>query len=260
MGRMQSELTITRWRGGLLFLMAAFALALPCAAQQHKSINEADFVNTVLPYPLAEVREKLGQQFSSDTRSYFEDYNRAIYELPEKVLSYKELSPRAYRAFLAFPMVKPTKFYVFYGAYPTLQSRLFAITPESVIGTDNPALARYASLPQEARVQDLYLWSPDSPYWYSEYSLGGTLLPFRTFFIVHLSEVDEGNTNVEVIEDRPVVRIDGRPSIDENGTPQPFEIRPVAPTTRDRTFLLSCIRQFIERGVPSRSAFNCRAE
>lgn len=221
---------------------------------QHK-----DFVREVLPYPLEFTRERILTQFSSDDRSFYEDYNRHIYDLPpEKVLSYKELSPKAYAEFMALPMVKPDKFYVFFGAYAVKQYRLNEITPLSVIGIDNPALVQYAQLKPETRVNDIYLYSPDTPYWYSEYELNGKKLPFRSYFIVHLSAVGEQATQVEIIQDRPVVRMAGTPSMDEHGKLRDFELRDVAPTTRDRTFLLSCIRQFIERKVSTRKQFSCK--
>lgn len=223
---------------------------------QHK-----DFVREVLPYPIDFTRERILTQFSSDDRSFYEDYNRYIYDLPpEKVLNYKELSPKAYAEFMALPRVKPDKFYVFFGAYAVKQYRLNEITPLSVIGINNPALVKYAELKQESRVNDIYLYSPDTPYWYSEYELNGKKLPFRSYFIVHLSAVGENATQVEIIQDKPVVRIKGTPSLDEHGKLQDFELRDVAPTTRDRTYLLSCIRQFIERKVPMRKQFSCKNE
>ncbi len=223
-------------------------------ASQHK-----DFVREVLPYPLDFTRARILTQFSSDDRSYYEDYNRHIYDLPpEKVLSYKELSPKAYAEFMALPRVKPDKFYVFFGAYAVKQYRLDEITPLSVTGINNPALVRYAQLKPEARMNDIYLYSPDTPYWYSEYELKGKKLPFRSYFIVHLSAVGENATQVEIIQDKPVVRIAGASSLDENGKLQDFGLRDVAPTTRDRAFLLSCIKQFIERNVPLRKQFSCR--
>jgi hypothetical protein len=232
----------------------------PHAYAQDKLDNSADFVRAVLPYPIEFVHERVLAQFDSESRNYFEDYNRAIYDLPEKVLSYKYLSPDAYKKFMALPMVKSTKFYVFYGAYAVKQKKLAEITPLSVIGLDNPALVRYASLPPAAKAYDVYLWSPDSPYWYSEYTLNNKPLPFRTFFIIHLSPADEANTTVEVIEEQPVVRMGQKLTVDEHGKIQEYEVREVSPTTRDRRFLLSCIRQFIERDIPSRSKFNCKDE
>jgi hypothetical protein len=228
------------------------------ATPEVKPVENTDFVSTILPYPIDYVHDSVTAQFDSETRNYFEDYSRFIYDLPEKVLSYKDLTSDAYDRFMALPLVKPTKFYVFYGAYATMQKTLAAITPLSVIGLTNPALVRYASLTPEQREQDIYVWSPDSPYWHSEYSLKGEKLPFRSFFIIHLSAVDDAHTKVEVIEHKPVVRIQGRPSVDENGTFQDFDVEEVAPTTRDRSFLLSCVQQFIERNVPSRAKFNCR--
>lgn len=232
-------------------------------AQENKeSVNQhKDFVREVLPYPLDFVRDRVLTQFSSDDRSFYEDYNRYIYQLPpEKVLSYKELSPKAYAEFMALPMVKPEKFYVFFGAYAVKQARLSEITPLSVIGIDNPALVQYAELKPENRVNDIYLFSPDTPYWYSEYELNGKKLPFRSYFIIHLSAVGENATQVEIIQDKPVVRIAGGSSLDENGQLQDFDLREVAPTTRDRTYLLSCIKQFIERQVPMRKQFSCKTD
>lgn len=256
-------------RKRLLRVLALFAvvsatfLFLPSAttslqAQESKPVANQDFVSITLPYPIDFVHERMMAQFDSESRNYFEDYNRAIYELPEKVLTYKELSPKAYEQFMALPLAKPTKFYVFFGAYSVMQRVLSNITPVNVIGLTNPALVRYASLPMAERSYDIYVWSPDTPYWHSEYSLNKVKLPFRSYFIFHLAAVDATHTRIEAIEHKPVVRISGKPSVDENGKLQDFELREVAPTTTDRTFLLSCVQQFIERQVPERSKFNCR--
>lgn len=259
MGRVQGTVMRTALKLQKLGIVAMLAFTpVALAAQPLDNSENSDFVSDIFPYPIEEIYARLQTQFDSEARSYYEDYNRFIYDLPEKVLSYKELSPEAYRKFMALPMIKPTKFYVFYGAYATTQHTLQDITPLSVVGIDNPALVRYASLPLQARRYDLYLWSPDVPYWYSEYTIDGVPLPFRTYFILHLSSPDKEHTSVEVIEEKPVVRMSNKITVDEHGKLRHFEVRDVAPTARERKFLLSCIQQFIETNYPDRHRFNCR--
>ena len=259
MGRLQTRLAYTclalaAFGGGLLLA----DLAPDSVAQEAPKPKQQHIISEVLPHPVDFVRGRILSQFNSDDRSYYEDYNRYIYELPEKVLSYKDLSPAAYERFMALPMIKPDKFYVFFGAYQVKQKRLHAITPLSVTGIDNPALVKYAELPRHARSNDIYLWSPDVPFWFSEHEKEGKKLPFRSYFIVHLTAKGDSKTRVEVIQDSPVVRIAGKPSLNEHGTMLDYELRPVAPTISDREYLLSCIKQFIEREVPSRKQFNCK--
>jgi hypothetical protein len=239
-----------------VWLMTVFS----ATAQEPEQIagNSKDFVSEVLPYPVEDVYARAQLLFDSSKRDYYEDYNAKIYALPEPVASYKDLSPEAYSKFLALPLVRPSKFYVFFGAYPNMQEVLASLTPLAAMGHTNAALQRYAALPLSSRAYDLYIWSPDTPYWYSEYALGGNPLPFKTFFIVHLSAVDENHTEVEVIENEPVVRLGHKMSVDVHGIVHSFEVREVEPTTGDREFLLSCLQQFIERGVPGRHWFSCR--
>ncbi|HEU5046727.1 MAG TPA: hypothetical protein VFT64_02685 [Rickettsiales bacterium] len=232
-------------------------------AQQDPQLTadgQQDFVSDVLPYPLEFVRDRINLQFSADDRAFFEDYNGAIYQLPDNAKDIHGLSKAAYRKFIAFPLVRPNKFYVFFAAYKPMQRRLQEVTPYSILGMDNPALQRYAKLSNEERSEDIYLWSPDTPYWYSQYSANGADLPFRSYFIVHLSAPDKTHTSVEIIEDNPVVNMGRKFSVDVHGIVHRFDIRPVAPTTTDREFLLSCINQFIERKLPGRHWFNCLTE
>jgi hypothetical protein len=242
-----------------LFLILFFA-TLPATAQEplQKADDPKDYVSEVLPYPLEEVYERAARLFDSDRRDFYEDYNAAIYDLPEPVKTYKDLSPAAYKKFLALPIVRHNKFYVFFGAYPSMQNMIQHLTPLAAMGHSNAALQRYAKLPMNARENDFYVWSPDTPYWHSEYRLGDKPLPFRSYFIVHLSRIDDAHTEVEVIENEPVVRLGGTASVDIHGTVRHYELREVEPTTSDREFLLSCVRQFIERKVPGRHWFRCR--
>lgn len=259
---MQARLTFSLLAGVALAtgILYSSVMVPRSIAQEAPKAHHRQTVSEVLPYPLDFVRGRILTQFDSDSRSYYEDYNRYIYDLPEKVLSYKELSPAAYRRFMALPMIKPDKFYVFFSAYAIKQKRLTALTPLDVVGVDNPALVKYAGLPKEARASDIYLWSPDVPFWFSEYELEGKKLPFRTYFIVHLAAEGANATSVEIIQDSPVVRMEGKASLDDQGRLQDHDLHPVPPTTRDREFLLSCIKQFIEREVPTRKMFNCKAE
>ena len=275
MGRMQSELalcesrassrgrqgnTIRNSRLACWLMTALWVFSFPAFAQEPVQTAEdpKDFVSVILPYPIEEVYARAQLLFNSDRRDYYEDYNAKIYELPEPVASYKDLSPRALRKFLRLPIVRPNKFYVFFGAYPNVQGIVRDLTPLAAMGHDNAALQRYAALPEASRTMDMYIWSPDTPYWYSEYMLGGKPLPFKSFFILHLSRVDAGHTEAEMIENEPVVRLNNVMSVDVHGTVHDYEDREVEPTTRDREFLLSCLQQFIDRGVPGRHYFSCR--
>lgn len=244
----------------LIVLLAVLCAPMPAHAQEieQKAEDPQDFVSTILPYSIDDVHERALLLFNSDRRDYYDDYNAKIYALPEAVNNYKDLSPNAYKQFMALPIVRPNKFYVFYGAYPNVQDVLAAITPLSVMGHSNTALQRYAALPAESRAYDLYIWSPDTPYWYSEYFLNGQPLPFKSYFILHLAAVDATHTQVEVIENEPVIRIGHQMSVDIHGILHHYQIREVEPTTSDREFLLSCVEQFIERKVPGRHWFNCR--
>jgi hypothetical protein len=240
-------------------LIYILLLSSPAHAQSPELSAEKtqDFISAILPYPLDFVRNTIRTQFDSDARAFYEDYNGAIYELPQQARTIHDLGDKTYRKFIAFPIARRNKFYVFYGAYPNMQHILQEISPYSVLGMDNPALKRYAGLPAAMRSDDIYLWSPDTPYWYSGYTANGNSLPFRSYFIVHLSAVDTHHTDVEIIEDQPVVNMGRKLSVDANGVVHRFDIENVAPTASDREYLLYCINQFIERRVPSRHVFNC---
>ncbi len=236
----------------LLLSSTAYAQGPELPAEEQK-----DFVSTTLPYPLDFVRNEINLQFDSNDRTFFEDYNAAIYELPEQARTIHDLDLKTYKKFLSFPITRRNKFYVFYGAYPSMQHALQEITPYGVLGMNNSALQRYASLSTSSRSNDIYLWSPDTPFWHSGYMLGDVSLPFRSYFIIHLSAVDTQHTNVEVIEDKPVVNMGKKLSVDTNGVVHRFAIEDVAPTASDREYMLYCINQFIERKIPSRRVFNC---
>jgi len=243
----------------ILYILAVSSTAL-AQTPESSAKGPKDFVSALLPYKLDFVRDHINLEFNSNDRTFFEDYNGAVYTLPGEAKTVRDLSPQAYKKFIAFPIVRPNKFYVFYGAYPNMQQHLQEITSFNVAGLNNPALQRYASLPAEARSNDIYLWSPDTPYWYSEYSMGGNPLPFRSYFIVHLTEADAHHTTVEIIEDKPVVNRGKKLTVDANGVVHRFDIADIPSTTSDREFLLSCISQFIERKLPNRRVFNCKGE
>jgi hypothetical protein len=204
------------------------------------------------------MQERLEALFDSDARDYYEDYPAAIYVMPEGVRRADQLPAAALKGWRKRKLTKATKFYVFYGDYAVMQRRLSAIGPLDAIDTGNAALARYAALPLTERAHDLYLWSPDTPFWYSEYRLMGIPVPFRSYFILHLSASGAERTQVEVIEDEPVIDRGPEPNVDIYGKLHEEMLQPVPPTTRERLYLLSCIRQFIEREVPGRHWFNCR--
>ena len=224
-------------------------------------LAQEDKTSKIFPYPLDFMKERISMQFDANERAFFEDYNGAIYLLPGNVSKVEQLTTKEYKKFMAFPLVRANKFYVFYGIYKIAQPLLNSITPVSVIlEEDNPALKRYALLPLEQRANDFYLWSPDAPYWYSEHEQNGRPLPFHSFFILHLTSLNENTTEVEVIEDKPTIMLGKRLSVDANGKVQQYHIAPALPTTADRAYLLSCITQFIERNVPGRHWFSCRSQ
>jgi hypothetical protein len=250
----------------MIYRTAAFCLALafcdPAWAEEPvPPPDQKDFVESVLPYPLETIHDRVGSLFDSETRDYYDNYPGAIYDLPNHATAIKDISPDAAARFLAFPLVRANKFYVFFAAYPNMQRTLRDLTPVAAMGHSNAALQRYAALPQEARINDFYLWSPDAPFWYSsQYTLHDKPLPFHSYFIIHLTSVDDIHTNIEVIEEQPVVKMGRKLSVDEHGTLHRFDVREVEPTTHDREFLLSCIRQFIERKVPGRHWFSCKTD
>ncbi len=239
-----------------LFLGVSFS-AIAQEDPQLPAEGQKDYVSEVFPYAIDELHDRIALLFDSNVRDYYEDYPAAIYDIPKERISAKYLSDDERKAFLDFPIVRANKFYVFYGAYPNMQYKLGA-TPLSVMGHSNAALQRYAKLPAEARSWDFYIWSPDAPFWRSEYTFAGKQLPFHSYFIVHLASVDDDHTSVEVIEDEPQVQMGKSTSVDANGVLHRFDIREVEPTTSDREFLLSCMHQFMERNVPGRHYFNCR--
>jgi hypothetical protein len=222
--------------------------------------NQKDYVSGILPLNIEDAHTRIELLFNSDDRDYYEDYSSKIYDLPANVTNAKDLQPDLYKKFLKFPLVLPSKFYVFYGAYDNMQHTLNDFTPFAVMGHSNAALQRYAKLPLEQREQDIYLWSPDTPYWHSQYTLNNKAVPFRSYFIIHLAAIDDAHTSVEIIEDQPVVQLGRKMSVDDHGTVHHYDIREVEPTTQDREFLLSCIRQFIDRKVPGRHWFNCKTQ
>ena len=261
MGRMQDR-AMTAIRSIAAAMCAAALLLGGTSAIAQRVVqtaeNARDYVSEVLPYPLEHVYDRIASLFDSGKRDYYEDYNAAIYDLPEKVRSYKDLSPGAYARFMELPMVRANKFYVFFGAYINVQDVLAHITPIVATGKNNPALERYAALPASTRSEDFYLWSPDVPFWHSEYSLNDEKLPFRSYFVAHLEALDASHTQLEIIEYQPVVRIKNAFTVDIHGKTQPYALKEVPPSTSDREYLLSCIRQFIERNVPGRHYFRCR--
>jgi hypothetical protein len=251
---------VGRMRSSLIIALAGF-IAISFSAFSYEpetTATQRDYVTETLPYPIDHVYDRLLAMFSSDARAYYEDYNGAIYVLPGTARSVKDLTPEEKEKITSFPIIKPNKFYVFFAAYPNMQRVINDMTPLAAMGHSNAALQRYAALPMELRSYDLYLWSPDVPFWYSEYTLNGKSMPFRSYFILHLSPVDENHTAVEIIEDQPIGMMGKRKSVDTHGIVHDRDIREVEPTTKDREFLLSCINQFIDRQIPGRHWFNCR--
>jgi|GEM_PF-941723 len=241
-----------------LSFLFVFQIFYACSVFAENTVDNAstpsDASHFIFPYKLDYLHHLIAMQFDSEERSYYEDYNPKIYQLKTTI---KQLSAKEYADFMEFPLVLPHKFYVFYGAYPHIQHRLQTITPLSVADTENPALQHYATLPLPLRTHDFYLWSPDTPFWYSEIAKEGVSLPFRSYFIVHLEAIDEQHTRVEVIEDEPVASFGRKLGVDSNRNITHFDIRPVAPTQREPAFLLGCIKQFVERDYPGRKYFSC---
>ena len=260
-GRMQTPVNSLP-RGWLIACVATLLLAgAPAVAKVPELARDTpvtDHVTDILPYPVSFVRHRIGLLFDSGVRDYYDDYPGAIYDLPAKARSVRELDAGDYREFFLHPLVKQDKFYVFYGAYPLMQQVLAKLDVLAAMGHDNAALQDYAHLPAAARVNDVYLWSPDVPFWHSEYSMGGKALPFRSYFILHVEASGENATRIEVIDNQPVVAFYDSPNVDVHGTVHDTRLVEVEPTNHEREFLLSCIGQFIERKVPGRHWFNCR--
>ena len=242
----------------LLFLCFFVINFATLAGELENATKSKDIISEDLPYSLEFLRYRILTQFDSEERAFYDDYNGLIYDLPHHAKNITDLSEKEYKDFISFPIVRANKFYVFYAAYPSMKDHLQEITPESVLGINNPALQEYAKLPNQSRLQDIYIWSPNAPYWYSEYSVNGDLVPFRSYFIFHLESIDENHTRLEIIEDKPTVSFGKRKTIDSHGVVQKYDIKDAPPTTQDREFMLSCVKQFIERQVPSRHWFNCR--
>ena len=242
----------------LLFLCFFVINFATLAGELENATKSKDIISEDLPYSLEFLRYRILTQFDSEDRAFYDDYNGLIYDLPHHAKSIADLSEKEYKEFIAFPIVRATKFYVFYGAYPSMKYHLQEITPENLVGVNNPALQEYAKLPEEDRSQDIYIWSPNAPYWYSEYSVNGVNVPFRSYFIFHLAAVDKGHTKLEIIEDKPTVNLGKKMNVDSHGVVHKYDIEDAPPTTKDREFMLSCVKQFIERKVPGRHWFNCR--
>ena len=114
----------------------------------------------------------------------------------------------------------------------------------------NPALARYAALPAEAKTLDLYLHDPLDRYWTSEYAMAGEPVKFRCDFLLHLEPVD-GGTRVEVIEYLPRVwPRDHFQLLGNHGPGRYRDIRRVEPTVRDREELLAAVATLLPRKLP----------
>jgi len=242
-------------KGNFALIAAIVTLyaGLSIAAEEQK-----DFITGTLPYPIDYVFERINSQFSPEDRSFFDDYNGRIYQLPHNAKIKQELSSKELQDFIASPIVRQNKFYVFFAAYKNMQARLQEITPEKVIGNQNAALERYAASDKQKRDHDIYIWSPDIPFWYSNDKSFEKPTLFRSFFIVRLNPIDEDNTEIEIIQDNPVINNGKKFSVDKNGKISNFDIKPIPPTTSEREFLLSCISQFIEKRHPNRRLFNCK--
>ena len=106
----------------------------------------------------------------------------------------------------------------------------------------NPALARYAALPADAKALALSLPDPLDRWWPSEYVMDGAPVKFRCDFLLHLEPVD-GGTRVEVIEYLPRVwPRDHFQLLGHKGPGRYRDIRRVEPTVRDREEMLAAVR------------------
>jgi len=239
----------------VLFIAAITTLfaGLAIAAEEQK-----DFITATLPYPIEYVFERINSQFSQEDRSFFDDYNGGIYQLPHNAKIKQELSSKELKDFIASPVVRENKFYVFFAAYKNMQARLQEITLENVVGNQNVALERYAASDKEKRDHDIYIWSPNEIFWYSSDKSFDKPTLFRSFFIVRLNAIDAENTEIEIIQDKPVINNGKKFSVDKHGKIRKFDIKTTPPTVKEREFMLSCISQFIEKRYPNRRLFNCK--
>lgn len=116
---------------------------------------------------------------------------------------------------------------------------------------NNVALGRYARLPNQNRIHDFYIMAPEQD-WFSEYMQDGKRLPFNTDFFVHLEQLDDGKTRIEVIEFFP--RVHPGQSLKlctrHGGPMYTRDVRPVAPTTRDRREMLDLVVRVVELTLP----------
>lgn len=118
---------------------------------------------------------------------------------------------------------------------------------------NNVALIRYARVGEAARTRDFFVTGPFKD-WYSEYSNKGKRLPFNTNFFIHLEPIEEARTRIEVIEYFPRVGAGStlRLCTRHGGPMLVRDVRPVAPTTRDRREMLDLVTRVVEREPPPR--------
>jgi hypothetical protein len=115
---------------------------------------------------------------------------------------------------------------------------------DSASKAQDALLSAYASSAPAKRTHDIYLWSPLTTSWPSEYYSNGTQVPFYANFIVHLEKESVAATKIEVLEFSPMITLGKSLRWTSHTGPFPAflpEIRLVSPTSSDREALLATL-------------------
>jgi hypothetical protein len=115
----------------------------------------------------------------------------------------------------------------------------------------SPWLQDYLNLPRSTRRNDLYLYSVMDLFWPSEYQYQGRPAKFYSDFLLHLSEISDSETTVEVFEFLPRVWVGESFQLGAHGPCMCWDQRWVQQTKQDRIALLSAIRLALERAPDS---------
>lgn len=198
---------------GLLVGLLNFACAAGAPVERQSAVSP-ERVAATLPYPVPTVHDRLAEGLAAALASHRRFPGLAVAAHGEPI----------------FP--------------EPVQQRLNA--------TDNPALVRYAELPDDAKALDFFLYDPLDGYWFSEYRRDGAPVRFRCDFILHLAPAAGGGTEVEAIEYLPRIWPGDRFELFGRRGPRFYrDIRVVAPTAEDRSELLSAVRSAVTGAAPA---------
>ncbi len=112
----------------------------------------------------------------------------------------------------------------------------------------SPWLKTYLGLPQEARAQDLYIFSVTDLFWPSEFIYQDEPAKFYSDFIVHLEPVSHAATRAEVFEYLPRIWVGQSFQLGAHGPCMCRDQRWVEQTKSDRVALPQAIDDAIEAG------------